>query len=269
MSGNCFWYEDASSKPKKTIIETAWIIMPILMIVGGIYLNIRWIRAESMIIKIMSFLIILVGVFLLIIHRVMHPSRGKKYLILLDGVGNPFIVDITSLFFLRTYGLEKYKMIYRSGSSGRQLSAEIENNRRYKAIVDYIYKNNLLTYLSQNPVAGGEKIECILSIWRGSYYFTIAYKVYGDSKTRHARFYNDIYNYDRLYEKLNVMYHSTDHKEAKNKVFIGIVCMVIAAILLPVVMILSTKSPSIALNVVMLMLVFAIFGVGLALIASR
>lgn len=269
MNASCFWYENPNSKPIKPKTDVIWKILPWIAIAVGMLLNIVLIHEQLLIVRIIPFLITVVGFYGLIIQRVMHPSRPKKFLVVLDNFGNPYIVDITSLYFLRAFGLEKYKMVYRGGSSGRQLSGELENNRRYNHIIDYMQKENVIELLCQNPGRGGEVIESIKSIWKGAYYFTISYKVAGDTKVRRARFYNDITNYERLYERLDVMYRSSDHKEEKNKVLIGAACMVIAIILLPVTLIASSHSPSIALNIIMLLSVMFLFAIGLTTLSKR
>lgn len=269
MNANCFWYENPDSKPDKPGTDIIWKILPWIIIVTGIVLNIRFIHEQLLIMRLIPFLVVVVGFYLIIIQRVLHPSRPKRFLVVLDDLGMPYIVDITSLSFLQAFGLEKYKMVYRGGSSGRQLSGEIENNKRYNHIIDHIQKENVIDLLCQNPGLGGEKIERITSIWKGSYYFTVSYQVTGDKKARRARFYNDITAYERLYEKFDVMYKSTDHKEAKNKVLMGSAFMAVAIILLPVTMIASTHSPSIALNLTMLIAVMFLFAIGLTILSKR
>lgn len=269
MNSNCFYYESKESKPHTPPFFFMWKLLPWLLILAGVILTIVLIRAESLLLKMLPFFISVAGVFLLMIQRMMHPSRSRRYMMVLDEEGKVYVIDVMAFPFLSSFGLEKYRMVYRAGSVGRQLSGELQNNKNYKAILDFIYSHRVCELLSQSPRLGATAVSKITSIWKGSYYFTISYRTEDSDKTLSARFYNDIPNYERLFEKCKMMYDSVDHKEEKNKVLIGILCIAAAAVLLPVTMVLATYSTSIPLNVCMLIAVLFVFSIGATMISKR
>lgn len=269
MNASCFWYYDKHKKTSKPSGYWLWRLLPYLLIVAGIYLLILCLQAGKQELIPVPYFITLFAVFLILIQVVMYPANAKRYMVVIDAEMKPWIVDISSLHFLKIYGLEAYKPAHPSGRTAGALYAIAKNKYNFQKVNEYIDTHNVIDILTKYPTQGGLKIAEVTHVRKEVFCFLVKYKAVGVEGKLRARFYNDISDYERLYELFMQGYMSKDRQIEKDRKVRGIVFMVLAAFSMIMTVAFIPQFGIIYLNVGMLIFSCFLFAIGLRNLIDR